>query len=102
MATSLNALSYSSTNVTTSAYVTLIGSTLIPCSQIMITDTSGKLLKLAVGGVGAEIDLFQVPVSGTVVINLQALSVIPLGSRVSLKAIDATAATGYHVTTLIG
>lgn len=92
--------SYASTNVTTSAYVTLVAATTIPTASLLITDTSGKVIKIAVGPAGSEIDLFQVSVSGTMFIDIP-LNQIPQGSRLSLKAIDASATTGYNVTTLL-
>lgn len=101
MANSVNSISYSSTNVTTGAYVTLVASTSIPVNQILLTDTSAALLKLAIGAAGTEVDLFQMPVSGSIVVPVLAVSEIPVGSRLSLKAISANATTGFGVVTLL-
>lgn len=88
---------YASTNVTTGAYVTLFASTPITTSKLEILDTSGKILKLAVGAAGSEIDLCTVPVSGTVIVP----TYIVAGTRISIKAIDASATTGYSVVSLV-
>lgn len=101
MANSVNTFSYAGTNVTTGAYVTFIASTAIPITEILATDTSGALVKLAVGVAGSEVDLTQMPVSGTVVIPIQSVSLVPVGSRISLKAVSATASTGYAAVTLL-
>lgn len=99
--------SYSGTNVTTSAYVQ-IGVTSVSTAALLITDTSGKILKIAVaplqsdGSFGTTEDIAQCPVSGTAQINLGTIAAIPLGSKLYLKAIDATASTGYNVTTVLG
>lgn len=94
----VNVLSYAGTNVTTGAYVTLIASTAKATAHLEITDTSTKILKLAIGAAGDEIDICSVPVSGTVVVPYW----IPKGTRISIKAIDATATTGYNVLSLLG
>ena len=101
MANSLNTLNTSSTNVTTSAYVTLVASTSVNFNNILVTDTTGKLLKLAVGNAGFEVDLFQLPVSGTGIIPLPSQQSVPLGSRLSLKAIDSNATSGFVAATLL-
>lgn len=101
MANSLNTLSYASTNVTTGAYVTLVASTTIPVTQLLITDSSGALVKLAVGVAGSEVDICQMPISTTIVVPVESISNIPVGSRLSLKAISGTASTGYAVVTLL-
>jgi hypothetical protein len=88
---------YSSTNVSTSAYTELFSSTPIACSKLEILDTSTKILKLAVGPDGSEVDICTIAVSGTIVVPYY----IPQGSRISIKAIDATASSGYNVTSLL-
>lgn len=93
----VNVLSYSGSNVTTSAYTTLFNSTPISCSKLQILDTSTKILKLAVGPAGSEVDVCSVAVSGVVVLPYYVVA----GSRISIKAVDATASTGYNVTSLI-
>lgn len=88
----VNSLSYSSTNVTTGAYVTQWASTPTSASHIQICDTSGHVLKIAVGAAGSEFDIATVQVSGCVVVPIY----VAPGTRLSLKAIDANATTGYN------
>lgn len=93
----VNVLSYASTNVGTSNYVTLIASTSISISKLEILDTSTKIIKLAIGDSGNEIDICTCPVSGTIILPMY----IPAGSRISAKAVDANATTGYNVLSLL-
>lgn len=93
LAANVSTISYSGTNVTTSAYVTFVASTPINSSGIIVCDSSGELLKLAVGAAASEVDLFTMPISSCMQVQLG--TVIPAGSRLSLKAISATASTGY-------
>lgn len=81
---------YSSTNVTTGAYVQLIASTSGAATEIEIFDSSGQTLKIAVGGVGTEVDQIIDYPGG----NGRVPLAIPAGSRVSIRAISGTASTG--------
>lgn len=101
MANQLLSINTSTTNVTTSAYVTLVAATTIPTASLLCTDTTGRILKLAVGAAGQEVDLFQLPVSGSIEIPLGSLSMIPVGARLSLKAINANATAGFSCATLL-
>ena len=94
MASNVQSLSYSGTNVTTGAYVTFVAVTPIACSQIVLSDSSGAVIKLAVGAAASEVDLAVMPLSGAFVLSV-GLNVIPAGSRLSLRAISGTASTGY-------
>lgn len=93
----VSVLAYASTNVTTSAYVTLIASAAISCGRLQILDSSTKILKIAIGSAGNEIDICSTAVSGTVVIPY----FIEKGTRISIKAVDASATTGFNVLSLI-
>lgn len=95
--TQVNVLSYVATNVSTSAYVELVASSPIACSRLQICDTSTKVLKLATGASGSETDICSVPVSGTVVLPYY----LPIGTRISIRAVDASATTGYNVLSFI-
>ncbi len=88
----VNVLAYSGTNVTTSAYVELVASSAISVSKLQVCDTSTKLLKIASGAAGSETDRFTVQVSGCVVVPY----FFPAGTRFSIKAVDASATTGYN------
>lgn len=93
----VNVLSYASTNVTTSAYVELVASSPISVSKLQICDTSTKLLKIASGAAGSETDRFTVQVSGCVVVPYFFVA----GTRFSIKAVDASATTGYDALSFI-
>jgi uncharacterized membrane protein YccF (DUF307 family) len=100
MANQVNVFSYATTNVANNAYKTLIASTTANVSQILVTDSSGALMKLAIGAAGSEVDIFQIPVSGTAFLNIP-MSLIPMGSRVAIRSVDtASVTTGFNVLTL--
>lgn len=87
---------YSGTSVTTAAYVQLIASTASAASLVELFDSSGQTLVLAVGAAASEVDQFYINPGG----NGQVPLSIPAGSRVSIKAVTATAAAGYINLTL--
>lgn len=82
---------YSSTNVTTSAYVQLVASTASTVNKIEIFDSSGEALILAVGGAGSEVDQLYIFPGGNGPVDLA----IPASSRISVKAKTATASSGF-------
>lgn len=81
---------YSTTNVTTAAYVQLIASTADTVNQLYIFDSSGQTLFLAVGAAASEVNKAYIVPGGNGILNLT----IPSGSRVSIKAVSATASAG--------
>jgi hypothetical protein len=81
---------YSSTNITTSAYVQLVASTTSTTNYIDIFDSSGQAMILGVGGSGSEVIQAYIPPGGD-----QIQLAIPSGSRVAYKALTATANSGY-------
>lgn len=95
----VNSFSYSATNVTTSAYVTLVSSTPIPSTQLVVCDNSGHILKIASGASGSEVDVFAAPLNACIDIQLGAA--IPAGTRLSIRAIDATASSGYNTVSFL-
>jgi hypothetical protein len=83
--------SYSSTNVTTSAYVQLVASTSSTVNMIEIFDSSGQSMIIGVGASGSEvIQLYTTPGG-----NGQVPLAIPSGSRVAIKALTGSATSGY-------
>ena len=86
-------LSYSSQNVS-SSYVTLVASTDRSFGSLMLSDSSGQVIVLAVGAAGSEKDLIHFPVNGTETVNLGNSSQVPLGSRLSIKSLTSTASSG--------
>lgn len=91
-------LDYSSTNVTSSAYVQVIASTTAAASMVEIFDSSGVTLYFAVGGAGSEVNQFVITPGG----NGQVPLSVPSGSRISVKATGTTASTGILVVNLYG
>ncbi len=89
----VNVFSYSSTNVTTSAYVQALASVPNNVGQLEVCDTSTKIVKIAKGASGSQVDLFTVWVSGCVVVPTFILK----GETLWLRAVDANATTGYNV-----
>lgn len=88
---------YTGTNVTTSAYVQLTASTSDDISRLHVFDSSGQALVLAVGAAASEVDQFYIPPGGIDSIDLA----IPSGSRISIKAVSATASSGaLYISTL--
>jgi hypothetical protein len=93
----VNSYSYASVNVTTSAYTVLWSSIPVSTSKIEVCDSSGKLLKIATGATGSEVDVFTVFVSGCVIIPIY----LTIGTKLSIKAIDANATSGYNLMSLL-
>lgn len=87
--------SYAATNVTTAAYVQLIASTANAVNTICLSDSSGSIMKVATGAAASEVDRIYLPGGGA---GCYAVN-IPAATRISLKAIDATASTGYFLYT---
>jgi hypothetical protein len=91
-------LAYSSTNVTTGAYVELLASTAAEYKEIHVIDTSGQTLKIAFGAAASEVDKIIVPPGGAYPIKLT----IPASTRISIRAISSTASTGDVCIQLLG
>jgi hypothetical protein len=81
---------YSSTNITTSAYVQLVASTSNVINNIHIFDSSGQAMIFAIGASGSEVNQLYVQPGGDTY-NFH----IPAGTRISYKALTSTASTGY-------
>ena len=87
---------YSTTNVTTAAYVQLVASTTSNINRLWIFDSSGQDFVLAVGAAASEVDQIQISPGGwDAPIDL----FIPSGSRISIKAVSATANSGILLIT---
>lgn len=86
---------YSSTNITTSAYVQLIASTTSAANYLDIFDSSGQAMILAVGASGSEVIQGYISPGGD-----QVPLHIPAGSRVAYKALTSNATAGYLLMSL--
>lgn len=89
---------YSSGTVTTAAYTTLIASTAAAATRIEIFDSSGETLLLAFGAAASEVDKIYILPGG----NGSILLTIPVGTRLSIKAVSANASTGELTVNLYG
>jgi hypothetical protein len=82
--------SYTTTSVTTAAYVQLVASVASSVKEIEIFDSSGESLVLALGASGSESDKVYVFPGGNGRIPLQ----MSVGQRLSIKAVSANATSG--------
>lgn len=81
---------YSSVNVTTGAWVQLVASLSATVNMIEIFDSSGQTLEIGTGAVASETRLIILTPGG----NGQVPVTIASGTRVSIRAISATASSG--------
>jgi hypothetical protein len=89
---------YSSTNVTTAAYVQLVASTSAAIKKLQIFDSSGESLYLAVGAALSEVDQIFIFPGGNDIVDLA----IPAGSRISVKSVSATISSGELLINCLG
>jgi len=87
-----NRYDYSGGSVTTGSWVQLIASTTSAISEIEIFDSSGQTLELGVGGSGSEVRKLLITPGG----NGRIPCVIAAGSRISIRAVSATASVGEN------
>lgn len=81
---------YSTTNVTTTAFVQLVASTTSATSLIEVFDSSGQTMALATGAAGLEVIQCYIFPGGQGQIPIS----IAAGTRVSIEAVSANATTG--------
>lgn len=89
--------SYSSTNITTSAYTQLVASTTSQTNWVDIFDSSGQAMILAVGAAGSEVAVLYVPPGG-----ISCPLFITSANRISYKALTGNATSGYLLLNLRG
>jgi hypothetical protein len=82
---------YSSTNVTTGAWVQLIASTAAAINGITIFDSCGQTLELGTGAAASESRVMIIPPGG---IDGFVPLAIASGTRVSVRAVSATCSSG--------
>lgn len=87
---------YSSTNVTTAAYVQLVASTTANINRLWIFDSSGQDFVLATGAAASEVDQIQIPPGGW---DAPVDIFIASGTRLSIKSKSATASSGILLIT---
>lgn len=89
----------STTNITTSAYVTLSASTPVGTQRLVVGNTTAQAIIIAVGASGSEQGVFAIGAGLSAVIPLSYY--IATGSRLSLEAVGATANTGTVAVSLL-
>lgn len=82
---------YTTGNVTTAAWTQLIASTANAINLLCITDQSGQIMELGTGAGGAESRVFLIAPGFSGCIPLR----INSGTRIAVKAVTATASSGY-------
>ena len=84
---------YSTTNVTSAAYVQLVASTAKGSTDICASNTGGTDVYIALGSAGNESNKLLIP---STTLNTQTCyhMAAPYGSRISAKTITATASSG--------
>lgn len=87
---------YSSTNVTSAAYVQLVASTTSAINMIEIFDSSGVALYFATGAAGSEVNQFVIYPGG----NGQVPFAIAASTRLSVKAVSTSATSGTGIINL--
>lgn len=81
---------YSSVNVTTAAFVQLVASTTSATNVVEIFDSSGQTMAFATGAAASEVIQFYIFPGGNGRVPYQ----IAAGTRISIKAISASATSG--------
>lgn len=81
---------YSTTPITTSAYVTIVASLATPASFFDVFDSSGQAMIIATGIAGSEVIVAYIPPGGGQ-LNVNITS----GVRISFKALTGPATSGY-------
>lgn len=84
---------YTSGNVTTGAWTQVIASLAAATNVLCVTDTSGQIMELGTGSAASETRVFLIAqgFSGCIPLSLGG------GTRISVRAVTATANTGYLV-----
>lgn len=90
---------YSSTAVTTGAWVQLVASTSAPINALTLFDSCGQTLELGTGAAASETRALIIPPGG---IDGQFLLNFSTGTRISVRAISGTCASGELNITAFG
>lgn len=81
---------YSSTNVTTSAYVQLVASTSSACTAVEIYNQCASSIYLATGATASEVNQLIIPPGGNGLVPIA----IAASTRIAVKAVDVSATSG--------
>ena len=90
-------LNTASINITTGAWVELVAATSKAFSFLEVYNNTGRILRLAVGAAASESELliYIYPGISSQIIPLDEL--VKNGDRLSVRALDGTANTGYLI-----
>lgn len=83
-----------STSIPTAGWTEIVASLASTSTHFVINDTGGQVMELALGGVGSEEKIINVPPGG---FGTAIALTIPSGSRISVRAVDADATAGYFL-----
>ena len=90
-------IDYGATSVTTLAWTTVIAATSASIEWMDIFDSSGETLEIGTGAAGFEFHMGYVIPGGNSLYN-----VIPVGTRIALRAVSADATVGEFVVNMFG
>ena len=85
--------SYGSGTVSTAAWTQVVASVAADVNKMEIFDSSTQIMILGIGAAGFEVPYIYIPVNGNGKVDVS----IPVGTRISIKALTADATTGYSV-----
>lgn len=80
----------SGANITTSAYLQLVASTTSACKAVEVYNQTSSSIYFATGAAASEVNQFIIPPGGNGLVSIT----IAASTRISVKAVDATASTG--------
>lgn len=89
---------YSSTNVTTGAWVELDAALDAMSNYIELFDSSGSVLELGIGPSGSEVRAALIPPGG---FNVMEKLRFDQGQRLSIRAVDTNATSGQLIINLL-
>jgi hypothetical protein len=93
-----NAAAGADGNITTAAYTELVPALSRAVYKMLLYNTTGKIMILAVGGAGSEVDTLYWPPG----VPLSEPQIFQVGQRISVKALDGTASVGYLIANFLG
>ena len=84
---------YSGSNLAAGAWTQIVASTVARIRKLDIFDSSGSVVMVGVGGVGAEVEVLRITPGGNGPVELT----IPIGSRISIQSVSGTLSVGLLV-----
>ena len=81
---------YGITGLSSSGWLEIVASVTAKVTRLHIFDSSGFFVRVGIGAVGAETELFRISPGGDGVVDIK----IPAGSRLSLRSVSGTILSG--------